>query len=412
MFKEPIEKIAERGWGAKIRERLCQTDVLVIDEISMAERDLFSRLDALMREARHGYKRRDKQLLTPHHRDLVFGGAQIVLTGDFCQLPPPKPFKHCLWCGGPELEGWSEPDNRDLTCETCQRTFEDRDKWAFTSRLWQLCEFESFELNHIHRQTDETFIQILLKIRLRKPLTPKEKALLMEPKPDPTGAVQLMSTKREVEEVNLENCLRLTGPEKRYHCLDVFSWRNEGEPDLQAYYTRLDPKQPDGPLHALKDHRFEGTVKLKVGMLVILQANVSFEDGLVNGSQGKVIRFTASEEGARPGANIGKRRMGRGTDDYDFNQKLDFKERSIRQFAERLPHGEWPIVEFTNGVRTPIMGHCEVREVGSEKPYSLLARVQIPLIPAWAITIVSQADEISTLNTLTAYLAQVTGHDS
>lgn len=53
---------------------------------------------------------------------------------------------------------------------------------------------------------------------------------------------------------------------------------------------------------------------------------------------------------------------------------------------------EWPVVEFQNGVTTPVFAHCEGNELGIEEPYFLLARVQVPLTPAWAITIVSCID--------------------
>lgn len=48
-----------------------QTDVLVIDEISMCENVFFERLNALMKEARNS--------------DEAFGGVQLVVTGNVSQ---------------------------------------------------------------------------------------------------------------------------------------------------------------------------------------------------------------------------------------------------------------------------------------------------------------------------------------
>lgn len=80
-FKEPLEKLLTAAHGKKIRKRLCKTDVLVMDEISMVERDMFIRLDQVMREARHGWKDLDDpraKSQSPRHRTLPFGGVQLV----------------------------------------------------------------------------------------------------------------------------------------------------------------------------------------------------------------------------------------------------------------------------------------------------------------------------------------------
>lgn len=49
--------------------------MLIIDEISMVDGDLFDKLECIAREIR-GMK------------DTPFGGIQVVITGDFFQLPP------------------------------------------------------------------------------------------------------------------------------------------------------------------------------------------------------------------------------------------------------------------------------------------------------------------------------------
>jgi ATP-dependent DNA helicase PIF1 len=48
--------------------------VLIIDEISMLEGELFAKLEALARIIRKNEE--------------PFGGMQLILVGDFCQLPP------------------------------------------------------------------------------------------------------------------------------------------------------------------------------------------------------------------------------------------------------------------------------------------------------------------------------------
>jgi hypothetical protein len=83
LFKEPLKVFLEKSHMKSVRKRLCRTDVLVIDEISMLERDLLTRLDAIMREVRHGYiPERGEKRNSPHSALQPFGGAQIVVTGE------------------------------------------------------------------------------------------------------------------------------------------------------------------------------------------------------------------------------------------------------------------------------------------------------------------------------------------
>jgi len=63
-------ELERSGRGKKIWDRLAQqTDVLIIDEISMVENFTFERLDCLMKAARGS--------------DQPFDGVQLIVTGDF-----------------------------------------------------------------------------------------------------------------------------------------------------------------------------------------------------------------------------------------------------------------------------------------------------------------------------------------
>lgn len=66
------KKIPPRLWA--VRDKLRETDVLIIDEISMLPAYLFTKLDKILKWARRNTK--------------PFGGIQMVLIGDFLQLPP------------------------------------------------------------------------------------------------------------------------------------------------------------------------------------------------------------------------------------------------------------------------------------------------------------------------------------
>lgn len=55
-------------------ERWLRCKVLIIDEISMMSKDLFELLDRIAKSV--------------HNNDIPMGGIQVILVGDFLQLPP------------------------------------------------------------------------------------------------------------------------------------------------------------------------------------------------------------------------------------------------------------------------------------------------------------------------------------
>ena len=58
-------------------KRWKKTDVLIIDEASMLGPILFEKLDQIGRKIRR-------------HKEKLFGGIQLIVAGDFFQLPPVK----------------------------------------------------------------------------------------------------------------------------------------------------------------------------------------------------------------------------------------------------------------------------------------------------------------------------------
>jgi ATP-dependent DNA helicase PIF1 len=65
-----------------IKKRWKNTGILIIDEISMLDGDLFDKLEILSKKVRKN--------------NLPFGGIQIILSGDFLQLPPVKASSFCF----------------------------------------------------------------------------------------------------------------------------------------------------------------------------------------------------------------------------------------------------------------------------------------------------------------------------
>lgn len=348
-MKRPLSILLRNARGKFVRKRLQSTDVLVIDEISMVENHHFERLNAIMKEARES--------------SAPFGGIQIIVTGDFCQLPPVKPFAYCYLCGNT-----LQTDNEEIYTCAEHGKFLDTDKWAFKSKAWAECNFAHVNLTSIHRQSDLEFIRILERCRLGKPLFSADRDILLRHACDTQNAVRLFPTREKVRELNDREFRLLTTPIQPFDSHDDFKW-NEEHPQLNS----KGETRPDGHLRALDEHRFEPTIRLRKDMQVVLLVNLDLGLGLVNGSQGVIVDF-APHSDERLLEQVGEHK--------------DYKDRQMKSF---ISHNKdlkiWPVVRFTNGVERIILAHCTVNELGDTKPYSLLSRTQIPLAAAWAMTV-------------------------
>ncbi len=103
-------------------------DLLVIDEVSMVRPDLLDGIDTVLRRYRRS--------------SLPFGGVQLLMIGDLYQLPPVVRDEH--------LE--------------ILRTFYDS-IYFFSSKALARSELITIELQHVYRQSDKGFIDLLNRIR-------------------------------------------------------------------------------------------------------------------------------------------------------------------------------------------------------------------------------------------------------
>lgn len=106
-------------------------DLLVIDEISMVRADVLDAIDKVLRR----YRRRDRP----------FGGVQLLMIGDLQQLAPVV-----------KNDEWS------ILSKVYETVF------FFSSKALQQTSYVSVELTHVYRQQDDTFINILNKVRDNK----------------------------------------------------------------------------------------------------------------------------------------------------------------------------------------------------------------------------------------------------
>lgn len=407
-FKLSLDSLMKKAqWSKHVSKRLRTTDVLVIDEISMVENLHFERLNEIMKAAR----------FDPENRGAPFGGCQIVVTGDFCQLPPVKPFGQCMHCGT-DFEKRIGLNRQAVY--TCPRhgEYADEDKWAFKSRAWQECNFQHRHLTTIHRQNDPVFIRILQKLRLGYQLLDKESSLLMKHpcRASAHEATKLFPLRREAFAVNYAAFNRLIGDTHTYWAHDNFFWHKNRHGNLEQKGERSDyglpgspahPPADQRPLNCLAEHRFEECVQLKKGALVVLLTNLDLQAGLCNGSQGKICGWEDYDPNMLPmcmqrdsGGSMLSKMLGKSKHEPPPKQPQPgqrtirgdhggVQEREIKDFIESgcAPIKKWPIVQFHNGIRRTVYAECSITEIGDSEPYSLLSRTQIPLAPAWAMTV-------------------------
>ncbi|KAL6694491.1 PIF1-like helicase domain-containing protein [Trichoderma pleuroticola] len=264
--------------GRILLERFRNADTIILDEISMVEAMHFDRLNEIMKAAYSPFDERSS---------LPFGGTQIIVTGDFCQLPPVKPFLHCFECGSDLVQNKQQQTYNCPNTE-CGASYHDDDKWAFRSKAWDECNFEHVYLKEVHRQKDPEFVNLLQKYRLGLRMNDSDLGLLANcNKTTDSYAVRLFPTREEVRKVNDTEFRRINAAVQTYKCVDVFLWNEEEHPHLRSKGTR----NADNSLKELRDHAFEIELNLKEGMQVLLLHNISISERLVNGSQGVIIGF-------------------------------------------------------------------------------------------------------------------------
>ena len=124
------------------------------------------------------------------------------------------------------------------------------------------------------------------------------------------------------------------------------------------------------------DHRYEAELEFKMNMRVVLLYNLAPALGLVNGSQGIVIDMEPYDPEKLPKKN-----------NPLTGPHARYCEEEIQRFSERNSFRPWPVVRFDNGLTKTIYADCSAAERGSNAPFSLLSRTQIPLMAGYALSI-------------------------
>jgi ATP-dependent DNA helicase PIF1 len=213
-----------------------RTKVLIIDEVSMLDGDTFDRLEAVARRVRGGSE--------------PFGGVQLVMTGDFLQLPP-------------------------VSKSTTRKPY------AFEARSWKAVVQREMELTRVFRQGDHEFAEVLN--QLRWGIVSERASEMLRSRwgarvsfSHGVQATHLLSHRADVDRLNARELDALPLPECVHEADDSSSGELPPVGALESMF--LAPK----------------SLRLRVGAQVMLIKNIDVHAGLVNGARGVITELVGS----------------------------------------------------------------------------------------------------------------------
>jgi ATP-dependent DNA helicase PIF1 len=204
---------------------------LIIDEISMLSPELFDKLEHMAKVLRLC--------------DLPFGGIQLILSGDFFQLPVVKSSYFC-----------------------------------FESESWDQCINHIINLDEIIRQNDPIFQKCLNEVRIAQ--LSKETISILEhcEKTDLTNEFGIKPTRiypinKSVDKINSKELSKIKSEHYEYE-MEVVIHNSKYMDNVSRYKKSI---------------KAEETLILALDAQVMLLANLDIDDGLANGSRGVIINF-------------------------------------------------------------------------------------------------------------------------
>ena len=313
--KETVAQLVNKiRKNRKAAARWARTQVLIIDEISMVDPALLDKLEEIAR-------------LMRKKPDRPFGGIQLVITGDFFQLPPVNP-------GG------------NVT-------------FAFDAQCWNKVVQHKVNLTQVFRQKDESFVTMLNEMRFGK-LSQKTIDAFKKLERVPTYDAEIVPTelfpmRQEVDRANMERLNALQTESQSYMAQDGGTLVGEARDRVLQNSIALP------------------VLHLKKGAQVMLIKNL--DETLVNGSVGKVVDFMDDAEYDKQ----------TGAMDVLSDLSKEDREKITRMASKR----KWPLVRFhlANGQTRDYLARPESWKTELPDGEVQASRTQVPLILAWAMSI-------------------------
>lgn len=346
--KEPVETLVKKiRRNKRVVKRWKNVKVLVLDEVSMIDGTLLDKLNEIAKQIRK--------------KNAPFGGIQLVVTGDFYQLPP-------------------VPDGQS------DATF------AFEAECWSEIVPYTIELRQVFRQRDTSFSDMLNQMRRGEMESSTVNAFKAQWKslqtPRDIVPTELFPRKADVERSNEKRLAALKGPRVVFEAEDTYR-----DDDARKFVK-------------LENLICAPRVELKVGAQVMMIKNI--DESLVNGTVGTVIGFMSEstymlvQEGHLSSVDtpdivnlkeeeletvFGSRKEAFESNDPTLIRKWKLID-GLRKDATTLGK-KYPLVRYhlQDGTFRDRLALPEKWSIEDYEGKILASRTQIPLILAWALSI-------------------------
>jgi ATP-dependent DNA helicase PIF1 len=215
-------------WRVGAFKRWLEADVLIIDEISMFSDQMLDVVEGVGKAVRKRIAKgdvawelfgiKDAKVIEKIQKrigpiaDQPFGGIQVILSGDFFQLPPVDMAK---WRPGrvPEEEQPEPQPGKHQKKIVYRSNLSIRPQLAFRGFAWRSLRLATVELHKVFRQDNKEFVAMLNELRWGNVLPRTEQALNKRVMRPPDGKVfKLFARNKDADNENTLQFSKLPAP--------------------------------------------------------------------------------------------------------------------------------------------------------------------------------------------------------
>jgi ATP-dependent DNA helicase PIF1 len=282
---ETIEKLYEKLKDKKKFNELKNLDTLIIDEISMMNDKFFEKISKLLSKIKNNNK--------------PFGNIRLILIGDFYQLPP--------------TDG----------------------EYCFKSKLWNMVNMTTVELNEPMRQKDDIVFQKLLN-NIRKGKITKANYNELKKLNDTDFSTiiptKIYCLKTDVNRINTYYFNKLLMENNKLKSEEVNNYIENNT--IECYPNNENITDSTDSSKVFKYgivtnekyvNKNDYEVSLIKGAEVMITRNINIENELVNGKKGKIVNLTSNYVIIK--------------DDYNIKHKIDYykDENAYNKYVKFMP---------------------------------------------------------------------------